>query len=198
MLNSIFPRGMKKSKAGGILLTGVVVVLVTAGFYPAAAGGRMPMGDVPVLTRDEHGYLQVPFEFLGSYDYTMPSDEEIEQKKFPDQIPAYIKMLDGEKIVIEGFMMPSEYEDKRLKKLVLFNTYLGCCFGTLPRMNEWIYAEMKTAQNSEFVHGMAIKVYGTLEVGENIDWDGGLSLYRMKGDKIEVPYKKKEWWEFGK
>ncbi len=166
-------------------------VMITAGSLLASANANPVEMSSEELVQDKNGYLQVSFKYLGSYKYFLPTEEEIEKKEFKDQVPQFIKDLNGKKIVIEGFLMVSEFEDKKLKKLLLFSSYLGCCFGNIPGMNEWIYVDMEKAQKMKFFHGMLIKVYGTFEVGETLDWDKGISLYRMKGDKIESPFSKK-------
>jgi hypothetical protein len=195
--NSSAKRFFKNSQVFGLvfllLLVSVVVNVSSQSTVSSEDAGKV-LTQTPI--KDADGYLQLTFPYLSSYDYPMPSEEDVEQKNFGDHIPPHIKELQGQKIVIDGFLLPSDFEGKKLKRLVLFNTYLGCCFGSIPGMNEWIYVTMIEAQPFQYFHGMPIKVYGTLEVGENVDDDGGLSLYRMQGHRIESHLPAKKWWQF--
>jgi hypothetical protein len=99
------------------------------------------MDDRPLSAEPEFvdGYRVTPFNELADYIYEIPSDEEIEQGKFPDQIPAKIRALNGKKVVVEGFMIPSFMEwGPKVKTFILVANQMSCCYGMVPAMNEWV------------------------------------------------------------
>lgn len=156
---------------------------------PSADDGKM-VGD----------FMQVSFALLASYNYVYPNlDGKMEEgagsqpkadakpPQLPDQIPAKIKALNGKKVTLQGFMVPSEVERGKIKSFVLLQNTMGCCFGVMPMMNEWVYVSMEPGKASEFYPDLPISVFGTIEVGEEIEQGTVISLYRMKAEKVTPP-----------
>jgi len=48
----------------------------------------------------------------------------------------------------------------------LMNSRMACCFGVMPRENEFIYVEMPEGVTTKFMTDMPINVSGRLEIGE--------------------------------
>jgi len=46
------------------------------------------------------------------------------------------------------------------------NSRMACCFGVMPRENEFIYVEMPEGVTAKFMTDMPINVSGRLEIGE--------------------------------
>lgn len=141
---------------------------------------------------EEKEYTAITFKQLSSFDYVLPEEEEdmknqIKTGTVKDQIPQEIKALNNKKVAIQGFILPSDLNDNKLKSFVMLANQMGCCFGMPPPFNGWIYVTMTGEGSPDWAQDEIVTVYGTLHVGEVIDSDGGMSLYRMDGDKIKVP-----------
>jgi hypothetical protein len=100
-----------------------------------------------------------------------------------DQIPDRIKALNGKRVAIRGFMVPTVVETDGVKGFLLTRSRDLCCFGIMPKMNEWIDASLD-GRSVPFYSDVVITVYGTLEVGEERDGDVVLSLYRLKVEDV--------------
>jgi hypothetical protein len=71
-----------------------------------------------------------------------------------------------------------------------------CCFGTVPRMNEWVHVVMAEGTHAPYAMDLPITVFGTLSVGEVYEWQTGrdgvergilMSVNRMTGTAVIVP-----------
>lgn len=138
-------------------------------------------------TTDAKGYRRIPFDILSSYEYMIPTlvvDKETEEQ-LKNQIPEYVKSLDETKVSIEGYMVPLDIQDEKVKSFILTNSMMLCCFGAMPWINEWIYVEMEGESTADFFNDTVIRVSGVLDVGEEIEDGIVLSLYRMDGQSVE-------------
>ncbi len=138
-------------------------------------------------TSDALGYRRIPFDILAGYEYMIPTlvvDKETEEQ-LKDQIPDYIKALDDSKVSLEGYMVPLDIEDEKVKSFILTNSMMLCCFGSMPWINEWVYVEMDEGHAADFFNDTVIRVSGVLDVGEEIEDGIVLSLYRMQGQDVK-------------
>ena len=133
-------------------------------------------------------YMPITFDVLGSYYYELPDPEESAKSgKQIDQIPAPIKEFDGKKVAIQGFMIPLKLERGATKTFLFVKCQLGCCFGRMPRMNEWISVRMTGDRSAKFIPDQPVTVYGVLSVGEQIEKGEVLSVYRLEAEDVAGP-----------
>ena len=124
------------------------------------------------------------FQFLSSYDISDNLSEEELQK-----VPDYVRKLDGKVIGIAGYMVPTDMMKTDVSQFLLVNMNDNCCFGGVPKVTEFIFAELKdtTAKYTNF----PIAVVGTF----SISTDGQEKvLYRMKVEKV-IPSRDKVFWD---
>jgi hypothetical protein len=120
---------------------------------------------------EKEGVIEINFDFLSGFDY--------EREKIPRQV----EELNGKKIAVTGFMLPVDFDQGNVTSFILLNNQMGCCFGIMPRMNEFIYVKMKPNTHTKFLTDIPITVKGTLEIGqENVIG----SLYGIQAEKVEV------------
>jgi len=119
----------------------------------------------------ENGATNVSFKFLGGFEYSR--DKEI---------PEPVMVLNGEVVQVTGFMLPVDFDAGKVNSFLLMNSRMACCFGVMPRENEFIYVEMPDGVTTKFMTDIPIKVAGRLEIGE-----GNLvgSLYTMDALSIK-------------
>jgi len=103
----------------------------------------------------EDGATKVSFKFLGGFDYS-------EDKKIPEPV----MVLNGEVVQVTGFMLPVDFDSGEVNSFLLMNSRMACCFGVMPRENEFIYVEMPEGVTTKFMTDMPINVSGKLEIGE--------------------------------
>jgi len=97
-----------------------------------------PVAEARPLGLEDHEDLT--FDKLASYKYEV--HERVEGMQPVDQFPVSIKALDGRKIAIRGFMLPYRNDGESVTEFILLRNQGLCCFGTVPRMNEWIHVKM--------------------------------------------------------
>jgi hypothetical protein len=54
------------------------------------------------------------------------------------QIPAAIKQLNGRRVQVTGFMLPVKMEGQLVSEFLLMRDQMMCCYGVIPRLNDWI------------------------------------------------------------
>ena len=151
------------------------------------------VSSIPTASAKRTGaYQSVNFETLSSFDIREPDWEKLEDPAYiatlnlDEDIPPQIKALSGEKIEIEGFMLPLEGEDDNLQSFVLLANQLACCFGAIPLLNEWIYVKIPKRKRIRSHQDELIMLYGTLRVGAEFE-DGMLNgIYHLELDRLET------------
>ncbi|MBI2421926.1 MAG: DUF3299 domain-containing protein [Candidatus Hydrogenedentes bacterium] len=135
-------------------------------------------------------YFKVSFNQLGIYTYEVPDPDAVAKAADPrtvlgDQIPKEIKALHQQDVLIIGFMVPIEINEKGLlTAFALTQNQAFCCYGVPPAVNEWLMVEMAEGAHADFISDMPIAVYGKMDVGEELDEGYILSVYRMKATEV--------------
>lgn len=153
----------------------------TMGGYAAGTANS----DLPL----EEGVELVAFDDLMLPDYIAPAvltDEQGETRPVDEVFPEEIAALDGQRVALEGFMMPLEFSANKVIAFVLSPYPPGCCFGGMPMLDEWVDVVYTDDEGVEYFAYRVVRVTGELEVGEVLDdWGYVSSLYRMQTDKVE-------------
>ncbi len=134
-------------------------------------------------------YPSMSFQTLSSFHYESQKQDDDRKLKFysppkppGDQIPASVKALSGQKIAIQGFMLPSVMKEGRAAAFLLLRNPVeaGSCAGfRIPRMNEWISVHMKAQTGTRILLSQPVTIYGTLSVGEQTEDGEVLNIYRV-------------------
>ena len=135
------------------------------------------------------GYEGVSFDKLASFAYEVPLDpvtNKVELAKLNAQIPARIKSLDKKLVAIRGFMLPLKVENGLVTELLIMRDQSMCCFGTVPKINEWITTRM-AGEGVQPIMDQPITLMGQLRVGEVLENDYLVGIYEMEGDKMIGP-----------
>jgi len=180
----------------------------------AAAAPGTTASLAPAAVPGNSEFLPLTFDLLGSYLYEIPNlqtpaqpvavvksdpartldkpakpEEKVAAAapKVPDQIPAPVKALNNKKVSVQGFMVPMKVEKGATKLFLLVKDTSLCCFGRMPRMNEWISVKMSEGRSAKFIGDQPVTVFGKIEVGEEIKDGEVLSIYRMDADDVAGP-----------
>lgn len=129
------------------------------------------------------------FDDMADFDYTAPTLDEIEGgTERPQQVPAEILAFDNALVEIEGYMIPIEVEQGKVRSFILSRTLSGCCFGDMPNIQEWVDVKMQDGTDADYIPYAPVLVIGRMSVGELVDEYGITSLYRMTAESVEDPW----------
>ena len=135
-------------------------------------------------------HLVVGFDKLASFKYEMPDDllktNQIGWIKSEDQIPKGIKALDEKQIALKGYMLPLRVERGLVTELLIMRDQSMCCYGTVPRINEWVSVKMTNA-GIKPIMDQPVTLFGKLHVGEMRENGYLVGIYAMDGEKMAGP-----------
>jgi hypothetical protein len=107
-------------------------------------------------------------------------------KEMTGEIPPGIKLLDNQKIAVRGFMLPLRQENGLATEFILLRSRMLCCYGKMPNINEWIHVRM-TGKGVRCLMDITVTVCGKLHVEEYRENRTMLGIYRLDGEKLELP-----------
>jgi hypothetical protein len=138
-----------------------------------------------LMPASEGAYVSVTFDRLASWVYIYPEPEAKEGRD--DIFPVSIQKLDGRGVAIKGFMIPITVDGEDVTEFLLVRSRMFCCFGVMPKMNEWLHIKMAKGKKSPYAVDIPITVFGKMAVGEIIENGIVMSLYRMEGEEVSEP-----------
>jgi hypothetical protein len=169
--------GPPKAAAGSPVATLVLAATTNAASAPAKASAAN---------------VVIGFDQLAGFRLVLTPEVEINTNRIAwadsqvmAMIPESIRKLDGQRISVEGFMLPIGYEKDRLAEFILIRDMPGCCYGGPPNAHEWVKAVVKSPKiTTEMYH--PVRVRGIFHVG--VERQGGYlsSIYRLDAETAEV------------
>ena len=133
-------------------------------------------------------YEKAGFDLLASYTFVPAELDPAAPAGTPPpsgakQIPAQIKALDGKKVMVSGYMLPTKLEKGLVKEFLLMSNAQLCCYGQTPQVNEFIVVNMG-ASGVKPVMDTPVQFFGKLVVKEMYE-DGFLTnIYSLEGEKM--------------
>jgi len=149
-------------------------------------GAELPAPAAAVLV---DGYEKVGFDQLASFTFTPPAEgaaPESDAKaaaQGDEQIPARIRSFDAKKVALTGFMLPVKMDGGLVKEFLLMKDQMTCCFGVMPRINEWVVVKM-TGKGAPPLMDVPITFEGTLKVGAMYENGYLTGIYQLAGDRL--------------
>ncbi len=157
----------------------------------ALAEAAASAGATSMLKRLADGTLDVSFDRLASFDYEMPEDLTValpgESEGSSDQIPQAIRDLNDQAIALKGFMLPLKVEEGLVTEMLIMRDQSMCCYGTVPKINEWVSVRMDEGKGVKPVMDEAVTLFGKLKVGEIRENGYLVGIYEMNGDRMKGP-----------
>ena len=154
-----------------------------------------PAGSAPFAKPAEPvagGVPAVGFDVLSTFKYEVPEDGGPNAKpaaNAPDpdaQIPSTVKAYNGKKIALKGFMLPLKVEGGLVTELLLMRDQSMCCFGTVPKINEWVAVKM-VGNGVKPVMDQAVTLSGTIKIGAMRENGYLVGIYQMDGERMDAP-----------
>lgn len=157
---------------------------------PAAAKPAAPntAAPAPAPAESKANELSVGFDKLSAFKYEVPDenpDSPFSKGKDPDtQIPDSVKEISGKRVSLKGFMLPLKVEQGLVTELLIMRDQSMCCFGTVPKINEWVSVKM-TGKGVKPVMDQAITMVGTLKIGAIRENGYLVGIYQMDGERMD-------------
>jgi len=157
-----------------LLLAAAVVSRATDSTETAAAGGA-------------ENYERVGFDKLASFTFEPPAEAAAPDAKAParqpDQIPAAIRNYNEHKVAVTGFMLPVKMDGGLVKEFLLVKDPMLCCYGVMPKINEWVVVKM-TGAGVKPLMDVPITFEGRLKVGEMYENGYLTGIYLLEGERM--------------
>lgn len=141
----------------------------------------------PIHPTVENGREYRPVSFRKLAGFPCPGAADDATTLPAGLIPAEIGALNNQLVEVVGFMVPIETEGARVKSFALVKDRMLCCFGVIPKLNEWILVQMRDASTASYYPDQPVRVLGRLAVGGHTAGGSVLSIYRMEGDNLHGP-----------
>jgi hypothetical protein len=153
------------------------------------AGGATPgtLPDIPATPATASapevvdGYLKIGFDRLGAFPF-VGDCATVSAAATDAQIPSAIKKLNGQKVIVTGFMLPVKMgnNDELTTEFLLLKSQLLCCYGIAPQANEWVLVEMP--RGTKPLMDVPISFRGTLHVGAMFENGYLTGIYSLDGE----------------
>ncbi len=100
-------------------------------------------------------------------------------------IPAAVEAWDNRLVAIRGFLLPLKMNNGLAIEFLLLRNQNMCCFGSVPKINEWICVEPK-GEGVKPIMDQPITVMGKLRVGEIRENGYLVGIYKMKAAQVYI------------
>ncbi|MBL9208119.1 MAG: DUF3299 domain-containing protein [Opitutaceae bacterium] len=153
---------------------------------PASSGGGAPKASLPL--EEENGYVKLGFDRLAGYTFKVPpfdpaATPNVKPPTGEEQIPDWLKKLNGRKARVTGFMLPLKMEGGLVTEFLLLSDPMMCCYGAVPDMNQWVVVKMKNG-GVRPIQDVPISFYGDIKVGAMFENGYMTGIYSLDGDKM--------------
>ncbi len=174
------------SATGASSVTSAPPTLASAVTPPDATNGTPPaMGKGTV----ENPTI-LAFEKLASFQYALPDGpvdtNTVVQAGSTNQIPDVIRSLNNQFVTLKGFMLPLKVEKGLVTELLIMRDQSMCCYGTVPKINEWVSVKM-VGTGVKPIMDQAVTLFGKFKVGEMYENGYLVGIYAMDGEKMAGP-----------
>ena len=144
-------------------------------------------------TQTNRGCLEIGFDKLSGFPAEVLYEKCVSNGvtfahavKMTGEIPQTIKTLDNQKVAVRGFMLPLKQENGLATDFILLRNRMMCCYGMMPKVNEWIHVRMG-GKGVRCIMDTPVTMSGKLHVEEYRENRTMLGIYRLDGEKLDAP-----------
>lgn len=142
-----------------------------------------PAGPTPANFDILSGYaIEITDDLLGP----VTNDLALVAEKTNALIPEPVRALTGKAVSIRGFMLPLKVDNGLVTELLVMKDQSMCCYGSTPKINEWVSVKM-AKKGVRPLMDQPVTLFGTLHVGEMRENGYLTGIYRLDGERMEVP-----------
>lgn len=138
------------------------------------------------------GYLPISFGLLAGFEFHLRPEVVQSPSALPEtdpglsQVPPEVRALHTRKVAISGFLLPMLMDEGRAVEFLLMRDQTLCCFGRVPRINEWINVRA-SGRGAQPRMDVPLTVCGTFRVSAQREGGTLIGLYQMEAEKIIEP-----------
>jgi hypothetical protein len=108
--------------------------------------------------------LRVSFD---DYDLLKVLNMDPVTEDAPSRMPKWLKDLDGKRIRVRGFMMPT-FQEEDIRGFTLARDNELCCFGRNPLVYDLVDVFMRKGESTDYIDGRPFDVVGVFHIGDSI------------------------------
>lgn len=101
------------------------------------------------------------------------------------KIPAAVRALDNHFIAIRGFLLPLKMNNGLAIEFLLMRNQNMCCFGSVPKVNEWICVEPQ-GEGVKPIMDQPITIIGRLRVAQIRENGYLVGIYKMQAAQVLI------------
>ncbi len=136
------------------------------------------------------GYVKLGFDRLAAFPLNVPDYDPAAKPgatppSIDGQIPDVIRKLDGQKVVVTGFMQPVRMDGESVAECMLSSGPAQCCYSVPLNVNEWVVVKMKPGANMPVIMDVPVVIYGTLRVHGQFENGYLTAIYTLDGERME-------------
>jgi hypothetical protein len=139
------------------------------------------------------GYQRIGFETLSGFPFDVTSQMANGSNNLAAasaatraKIPAAVQALDNQSVAMRGFLLPLKTNNGLTFEFLLMRNQNMCCFGSLPKVNEWISIQVR-GEGVKPVMDQPITVLGKLHVGDIRENGYLVGIYQIEAERVEMP-----------
>jgi hypothetical protein len=158
---------------------------------PAPAAPAAKTGSIHTTLVGGQAYRNVDFQWLASYPFDAPNEKVTNDTAIAQvekQIPAAIKALDGQKVMVRGFMVPIKDVQGHATEFLLVRDQPTCCYSGMTTITEFVSVKVP-GPGVESIMDQPVTVRGKIHVGAVLESGYVLGIYQMDGEKLVDPPK---------
>jgi hypothetical protein len=159
-------------------------VIDARGLAPAAPAAKTESIHTTLVGGQE--YRIIDFQLLASYPFDTPNEKltnDTAIAQVEKQIPAAIKALDGQKVMVRGFMVPIKDVQGHATEFLIVRDQPSCCYSGMTTITEFVSVKVPNP-GVESIMDQPITVQGKLHVRAVLESGYVLGIYRMDGEKL--------------
>lgn len=132
----------------------------------------------------------VGFSILAGYRLSIPAELESNatngawaDAQINAMIPTNVMALNHQRVTVEGFMIPLQFEKGKVVSFMLAQNPPACCYATMPQIHELVEVHVKSPGVPAMDYSV-VRASGNLSVGAKRDSGTLTSIYRMDAESV--------------
>lgn len=132
------------------------------------------------------------FGDIASFDYApeVPAEKGKVVRKddayLKSVVPESVLSYNGKEVEIAGYMLPLVTKGEKVSEFLLLPNTMACCYGQMPRHNEFVFVKMK--KGIGLLENVPLRIVGKLTIAES--WENGYfsHLYFLQGTELKYGF----------
>ena len=145
-------------------------------------GVGVEVAEVSPAVKVPPGTIRVDFGDLAKAARRVDA-EQARPGDFLKAMPGAVRRLDGARVLVQGFMIPTRGEGRGVSAFLLVRSQANCCFGMPLQVSDMVEVHL-AGKPAERLMDRVLCVVGTLHVRERWAGQDLGSLYQLDADQV--------------